>query len=440
MLAFVCLWGGAASLYACTERDMLDLIGSLEAPEGYDQVYGGVKLAPPRPITSMTVQEVMTWQRQATKTAVSSAAGRYQVIRETLNGVVKQGVVSLNERYTPAVQDRIGAYLLAQTGYRDGDSSNKVLNRVSDVWAALPRVSGAGAGVSTYEGYAGNHALLDAQSYKQYAACEIELDQVTKMAGVIRDGLRFGFQFDRLIEMLKENAERSMNVASVAASWLLITLFTLDLVGRGLALLSDRSTLGDYIADTFFRLFTVSFFLFLLQNAGAVSAEIGQWAAKMGNEIADRKGFSLGSWAREKFVMTFEHMEGVRLYPAGISTVVLVCSLITQIVMAITMTRIVYTYAMLLFVTVVGMFTVAFGGLGSMTTQAKATIMKILGTGLQIIALNVLIYVGLDIALQSSDASSPVASAFLVMSLDVFIAVMVWTVPASIGRLARSTN
>ena len=440
MAALVFLWVSAACVYACTERDMLDLIGSLEAPEGYDQVYSRVKLAPPRPITSMTVQDVMTWQRQASKTAASSAAGRYQVIRKTLNGVVKQGVVSPNEVYTPAVQDRIGAYLLAQTGYRDGDSSDKILNRVSGVWAALPRVSGAGAGYSTYEGYAGNHAQLDAQSYKQYAACEIELDQVKKMAGVIRDGLRFGFQFDRLIEMLKENAERSMTVASVAASWLLLTLFSIDLVWRGFALLSDRSTLGDYVADTFFRLFTVSFFLFLLQNAGAISAEIGQWAAKMGNEIGGREGFSLGSWARDKFVMTFEHMEGVRLYPAGVATAVLVCSLITQIVMAITMTRIVYTYALLLFVTVVGMFTIAFGGLGAMTPQARATIMKILGIGLQIIALNVLIYVGLDLALQSSNASSPVASAFLVMSLDIFIAVMVWTVPASIGRLARSAN
>ena len=119
--------------YGCTESEMLDLIGSLEAPEGYDQVYGGVKLAPPRPITSMRVYEVIEWQREASRTAVSSAAGRYQVIRATLERMVERGVVHKNERFSPGVQDRIGRFLLRETGYRSGPISHKTANRIAGV-------------------------------------------------------------------------------------------------------------------------------------------------------------------------------------------------------------------------------------------------------------------------------------------------------------------
>jgi len=168
------LWFFAVGAMACTERTMLELIGTLEAPKGYDQVYSGVSVQPPRPITTMTIGEVLDWQRLASKTSVSSAAGRYQVIRGTLSNLVDQGVVSVDDIYNPRTQDRIGLHLLRSTGYRNGTTSPEVANRVAGIWAALPQIGGPEAGLSVYEGYAGNHALISAPSYQGVLDCSLD--------------------------------------------------------------------------------------------------------------------------------------------------------------------------------------------------------------------------------------------------------------------------
>ncbi len=147
------LWFCAFGAMACTERTMLELIGTLEAPKGYDQVYSGVSVQPPRPITTMTVGEVLEWQRLASRTSVSTAAGRYQVIRGTLSNMVDQGVVSVDDIYSPRTQDRLVVHLLRSTGYRNGSTSPEVANR-----AALPLVSGPRKGLSAYHGIANNKA------------------------------------------------------------------------------------------------------------------------------------------------------------------------------------------------------------------------------------------------------------------------------------------
>ena len=45
-------------------RPLLDLIGRAEAPRGYDQYFGGIRPehAPPRPLTHLTVKQVLDWQ------------------------------------------------------------------------------------------------------------------------------------------------------------------------------------------------------------------------------------------------------------------------------------------------------------------------------------------------------------------------------------------
>jgi hypothetical protein len=423
---------------ACTANDMLDLIGSLEAPEGYNQVYGGVKLSPPRPITSMTVDEVLAWQRQASKTAVSSAAGRYQVIRATLNNVVDQGVVGRGELYSSATQDRIGKYLLSQAGYRNGNSSDEVLNRISGVWAALPKVSGAGAGASTYEGFAGNHALIDAASYKKYADCDLDLEEVERASNTIRAGLRFGISFDALIEALARNAEQSVKVTSDIAQTLILLLFSIDLVWRGIRGVMGDGNFSEYVTDTIFRVIVVSICIFILQNGAEIAAFIGRWGAQNGETISGRTGFSLGSWARDKFTIIFKHQEGVRFYPSSVVVLVLILSLFSAIAMALTMAKVVLAYAQLFLVTIVGMFTIAFGGFGGFTSQAKNTVMRLIGIGLEITGLNIFLYLALDIAQEGSSDTYPVFSASMILMLDIFVLMLAWTIPATLAKLARS--
>jgi len=143
---------------------LLDLIGRLEAPQGYAQVYGGTRLDPPRPITTMTVGEVLDWQsRSVAAGSASSAAGRYQIIRPTLSGLVSQGAVSRSDRFDQATQDRLAGVLMERRGlssYRSGRMSAETFaNNLAKEWASLPVVTGGKRGRSYYAGDGLNNAL-----------------------------------------------------------------------------------------------------------------------------------------------------------------------------------------------------------------------------------------------------------------------------------------
>jgi muramidase (phage lysozyme) len=148
---------------------LLALIGSIEAPKGYDQVYGGTVLQPPKPITQMTIRELYNWQNASVAAGSgSSAAGQYQVIRTTLKSLVDDGTVSWNDTYSPATQDRIGVSLLNRRGYqkwqRGAISDAQFGQNLSQEWASLPAVfkdqwGNAAKGQSYYSGDGLNHAL-----------------------------------------------------------------------------------------------------------------------------------------------------------------------------------------------------------------------------------------------------------------------------------------
>jgi len=142
---------------------LLDVIGAAEAPHGYDTVYNGSKVRPSRPITQMTVTEVLEWQRQSIAAgSVSSAAGRYQIINKTLRKLVDMGVLSPTEKFSPAAQDRAARALMEGRGLSDYQSgrisATEFANNLSKEWAGLPVATGNNAGKSYYDGYAGNSA------------------------------------------------------------------------------------------------------------------------------------------------------------------------------------------------------------------------------------------------------------------------------------------
>lgn len=119
------------------------VIGEAEAPQGYNQVYGGSRIQPPRPITTMTVGEVRDWQNRSVNAgSPSSAAGRYQVIGPTLQGLIDQGVVSPNDTFDAATQDKISVALMERRGLRDYEagriSATTFGQRLSQEWAGLP--------------------------------------------------------------------------------------------------------------------------------------------------------------------------------------------------------------------------------------------------------------------------------------------------------------
>lgn len=134
---------------------LLDLIAKHESESaaakqnvssGYDVVvWQASKVYPPtKPITTMTVFEVLSWQREAiaeTKQVYGSgysAAGRYQVIRKTLQSLDVNG----NALFDKETQDVVGIMLLRRRGWDKwvkGELSTEVFaDNISKEWASLP--------------------------------------------------------------------------------------------------------------------------------------------------------------------------------------------------------------------------------------------------------------------------------------------------------------
>ncbi len=135
--------------------NILDFIGGLEAPGGYDQVFSGSNLAPPKPITTMTIDEVLAWQDASVAAGSdSSAAGRFQIIRETLRGLVTNMKLSGSDLFSQETQNAMATELMREDGldkFKNGSmSAEQFANNLAGTWAALPRVSGEGVGQSEY--------------------------------------------------------------------------------------------------------------------------------------------------------------------------------------------------------------------------------------------------------------------------------------------------
>ncbi|MCG7494711.1 hypothetical protein [Thalassobius sp. Cn5-15] len=140
-----------------TPDAILGLVRGAETSRGYDDYSKYATLTPPKPISQMTVNEVQRWQRQAIKAGSKSVAvGGYQIISDTMNGVVDAMGLTGDELFDAALQDRMGTHLMARHGYNDwaaGKITDKQFaNNLSKVWAGLPMVSGKRAGRSYYDG------------------------------------------------------------------------------------------------------------------------------------------------------------------------------------------------------------------------------------------------------------------------------------------------
>lgn len=148
-------------------KALLDMIGSVEAPRGYNQIFGGAESRLGRQnLTGMTIREVQDLQNRMVRSgAGSSAVGRYQIIRGTLNSLINELGLSGNEKFDETMQDRLGTALLQRRGARrfmDGSLSlERFGNNLSKEWAALPFLTGNRRGRSYYHGDSmGNRAHL----------------------------------------------------------------------------------------------------------------------------------------------------------------------------------------------------------------------------------------------------------------------------------------
>ena len=424
---------------ACTEDRVLDLIGALEAPDGYNTVYYGVRLQPPRPITTMSVGEVLDWQQETVRQrSISSAAGRYQLIRPTLQRLVDQGVVSRDTRFDAATQDRLGRHLLRETGYRAGDSSPVVADRIARVWAALPRTSGTDPGRSFYEGIAGNHALISSDNWLGVLDCSLPVAQAMRDTGVIRAGQRFGFAWDRFLEEFSTRADRVLDAIAAAGLALLFGLFLLELVLRGGKQAITGPVPGGILGEIALRFVMLGLCYAVLQwPEDTIDLVAGQARQAAGGAAGSGTSFALADYVAGKMALILSLHEGVMVQQIGAHLVLAVFSFTILGAVAVQVGFIVYWYANLFFIGAAALILMGFGGLKETTPVMRAYLLHLLGAALSLLTVFMVLAFVQDLAWDTrSDIDGPAAS-FIVALLEVFALILLWVLPASVGRLAK---
>jgi muramidase (phage lysozyme) len=137
----------------------------------YDVIWGGIKSAhgTPKPLTQMTIAEVLAWQDRIDPMYRSEAAGRYQILEDTLRGLYAEAGMTLNSKFDKAGQDRLAIALLRRRGldkFLHGYLSvNKFCNELAKEWASLPVVDGPKKGRSYYAGDGLNAAGVDVEPF-----------------------------------------------------------------------------------------------------------------------------------------------------------------------------------------------------------------------------------------------------------------------------------
>lgn len=151
--------------------NLLETIKQKEAQGNYN-IFAGDKSTANRKLTDMTLNQVIRSQG-------NKAAGAYQFKPETLRTLIKDLGLRGTEKFTPAFQDVLATRLLERRGLRDYLAGNLpadvfALNAAKE-WASLPvltptkgRVGPVEPGMSYYQGYGSNRALMNQDEFNQY--------------------------------------------------------------------------------------------------------------------------------------------------------------------------------------------------------------------------------------------------------------------------------
>lgn len=127
---------------------ILSFIRRLEARGSYDTIWGGIRSKdyPARPLTKMSVGEVLAWQKSIrAKGYRSTACGGYQFIYPTLSKLVSSMKIPPEMRFDFSLQDRLAERLMVGRGLTKYVAGQKSLhdfcNDLAKEWASLPVVT-----------------------------------------------------------------------------------------------------------------------------------------------------------------------------------------------------------------------------------------------------------------------------------------------------------
>jgi muramidase (phage lysozyme) len=143
---------------------LLETIAKGESKGNYNAYFGNAANKKIR-FTEMSVDEVLKWQENfVRKGSVSSAVGKYQIIRPTLVSLVRELKLDNRTRFDENLQDKLAITLLERRGAHA--FALKKLKReqfaanLAKEWAALPKATGANPKESHYAGDGINKAHI----------------------------------------------------------------------------------------------------------------------------------------------------------------------------------------------------------------------------------------------------------------------------------------
>lgn len=158
--------------FGANDAPFLNLVGDLEGPAGFGDVYDRVPFLPPAALDAMTIGQVLHYQRDILEDGtVSSAVARYQFLHDTLVALVDRLDLHEDLVFDGEVQTYLARHLMARCGFYDPNVDVGPLGDcLAGIWAALPVLTGPSMGRSAYEGIAGNKALVTPETVRQVLA------------------------------------------------------------------------------------------------------------------------------------------------------------------------------------------------------------------------------------------------------------------------------
>lgn len=165
---------------------LLDFIGSIEAPRGYGTIYGNNQGKLPKPLTAMTLDEVIAAGPAWTRRFGSSACGRYQFMKATLVDLKAELGLRGTQVFDANLQDRLGYHLLKRRGYDTFIAgtlpAEAFMLNLAKEWASFPVPSAVQGGTSRvtrgqsfYAGDGLNACLVKPEQVAAVVAAAFEL-------------------------------------------------------------------------------------------------------------------------------------------------------------------------------------------------------------------------------------------------------------------------
>lgn len=145
-------------------RPLLEAIAKGESNGNYNAYFSNGSNTEVR-FTEMSIDEVLQWQDDFVKQGnPSSAVGKYQIIRPTLQSLVRDLRVDKQAPFDTAMQDSLAIALMERRGsiaFVDNEmTKEQFAHELSKEWAALPAVTGNSPAQSYYEGDGLNKARI----------------------------------------------------------------------------------------------------------------------------------------------------------------------------------------------------------------------------------------------------------------------------------------